>query len=117
MSARNWCFTINNYTDEDIERMEDLGLQIGTTLKYLVVGREVGEEGTPHLQALIQFNKKLRLNQVKSYVGARAHCEIMRGTSTQASMYCKKDEDFLEYGTIQLQGTRDLVYMRLILAE
>lgn len=116
-AARNWCFTLNNFNEDDLERFDDLGSNIGSTIKYLVIGREVGESGTSHLQGFIQFTKKIRLSQVKGFVGAGAHCEVMRGTATQASMYCKKDDDWQEFGTIQLQGTRDYIYMRLILAE
>lgn len=116
-AARNWCFTLNNFDEADLERFDDLGSNIGSTIKYLIIGREIGENGTSHLQGFIQFTKKIRLSQVKGYVGARSHVEVMRGTSTQASMYCKKDGDFQEWGNIQLQGTRDLVYLRIIMAQ
>lgn len=116
-AARNWCFTLNNFNEDDLERFDDLGSQIGSNIKYLIIGREVGENGTHHLQGFIQFTKKIRLGQVKGYVGERAHCEIMRGTSTQASMYCKKDQDFQEWGQLQMQGTRDYAYLRIIMAQ
>ena len=43
--SNNWCFTLNNYTDESQQKVRDLG--VGA--EYLVFGRELGESGTPHL--------------------------------------------------------------------
>lgn len=37
----NWCFTVNNYTVLDDQTLQDM------PYKYLIYGREVGEEGTP----------------------------------------------------------------------
>lgn len=45
-----WCFTLNNYTDEEIRRLESLECE------RLVVGKEVAPTtGTPHLQGYIRF--------------------------------------------------------------
>ena len=115
--AKNWCFTLNNFDEDDLERFDDLGSNVGSIIKYICIGREVGENGTSHLQGFIQFTKKIRLSQVKGYIGVRAHCEVMRGTATQADMYCKKDGDFQTWGEIALQGTRDYIYMRIVLAQ
>lgn len=102
---KNWCFTVNNYTTDDLERLEELGRRIETDIQYLIIGREIGDDNqTPHLQCFIQFKKRLRFSQVKNFVGQRAHIEAARGTSGQNFAYCSKDGDYEEFGTRTTAG-------------
>jgi len=91
--AKNWCFTLNNHTDEDIERIKALG----DSVSYLIAGKETGESGTPHLQGFVSFPSRKRLNQVKSIIGSNPHCEVARSVSHSVE-YCKKEGDFFEVG-------------------
>ena len=93
--ASRWVFTINNPTDVDRGHVAELGNS--ERVKYLVVGREQGEQGTPHLQGFVVFNGSFRLSRVSRLL-PRAHLEAAKGTSRQASDYCKKEGDFDEYG-------------------
>lgn len=93
--ARGWCFTLNNFTEEDELRL----VAPPDSVKYVVYGHEVGESGTPHLQGAVWFKSVKSLAQVKEYVGATAHCEKVRGQPSQAIAYCKKDGAFVELGT------------------
>ncbi len=97
--GRRFCFTLNNYTDEEEEFIQK------TKCTYLVVGREVGDGGTPHLQGYIEFSRKKTLGGVKKRIGSRSHIEFAKGTSNEASQYCKKDGTFFESG--QLSGAID----------
>lgn len=101
MSSRRWVFTLNNYTDADI-------LAIPTwEATYHVYGREVGESGTPHLQGFVIFSKTKRFSAVKKIHGG-CHWEVARGTSEQAAEYCKKDGNYVEFGTFPgSQGRRN----------
>lgn len=94
--SRRWVFTICNPTDSDYQACIDAG----TWCTYLVYADEVGEEGTPHIQGFIIFPTNKRLSACKA-VFSRAHFEIAKGTSKQASDYCKKDRtNVVEFGQI-----------------
>lgn len=90
--AKYWCFTLNNYTPADVDRLS--AQQDG--IEYLIFGREIGASGTPHLQGTVCFQSRKRLNQVKDIIG-QAHCSVTRFL-LQSIDYCKKDGDFTELG-------------------
>lgn len=98
--ARHWVFTLNNYTDDDEERLCTLGEQRQSDCVYLVFGRETGESGTKHLQGYAAFSKRKALGTIKTIISPRAHLEPAQGNPTQASDYCKKDGDYEEFGVL-----------------
>lgn len=91
-----WVFTLNNPTEQDRDNVAQLGNN-RELVKYLVVGRERGASGTPHLQGFVIFKRTARFGRVGRLL-PRSHIEPARGTSDQAAEYCKKDGDFDEYG-------------------
>ena len=93
--AKNWCFTLNNYTPADIDKLSSPL----DGVKYLIFGREVGAFGTPHLQGTVCFQSRKRLSQVITIIG-QAHCTVCSNFLAQCIDYCKKDGDFTEHGTI-----------------
>lgn len=99
MSAKNWCFTLNNWTQPEYDHIVEYANSCSDCI-YFVAGREVGDSGTPHLQGFICFGSRRSLNAVKSALSARMHLEVARGTPEEASVYCKKDGDYVEYGTL-----------------
>lgn len=100
--ALNWCFTVNNPLayDEGVVSAWHPDLA-----KYVVFGREVGEEGTPHLQGYVQFKSKKRLTALKK-LHKEAHWEVAKGNPQQNLDYCSKDGDFVELGESISQGNR-----------
>ena len=84
-NGKRWCFTLHNWSDADIERLKKI------PCKYMVVGIEVGEKGTPHLQGYVRMTKTTTFNAVKKMIGARAHIEQARGTELENDEYCRKD--------------------------
>lgn len=106
-----WCFTINNYTEEEVERLRTVSGQTS----YMVFGREVGDNGTAHLQGYVEFGNRVRLLQLKRLLLERGHYERRRGTSLEASDYCKKDGDYEEFGELSqvIAGQRtDLIEIK-----
>lgn len=88
--SRNWCWTLNNYTPDEIARIER---DAAPAAKYVVYQPEVGENGTKHLQGFVSFENPRALAGVKRLFGTeRIHLEVMRGTIDQACAYCTKDD-------------------------
>ena len=81
IQSKRWCFTLNNYTEEEYNELKEVDC------KYIVIGKGVGESGTPHLQGFVIFSNTKRLAAVKR-INGRAHWEKARGTSEQAADYC-----------------------------
>lgn len=97
-SAKNWCFTLNNYTEEEVSKLEALGSELAPPLAYLIFGFEVGENGTKHLQGFISLAQKKRFNYVKEMVSSRCHLEKTKGSPAQNRSYCTKDGEYREFG-------------------
>ncbi len=55
----------------------------------MIYNKEIGDEGTPHLQGYMCMKIKKRMTQMKTIMPT-AHLEIKRGTVEQAIHYCKK---------------------------
>lgn len=86
--SKSWCFTLNHYTDAECETIKLWTDEV----KKLVVGKEVGECGTPHLQGFVTFARAYRLRAVRKLL-ERAHWEIAR--AADAALYCAKDGEML----------------------
>jgi len=93
--SRAWCYTLNNYSASDLDRISAIDCQ------YHVVGQEVGISGTHHLQGFIYFNSAKTMTATKTAIDERSHVEIKKGTFEQAANYCKKEDDMaFEFGEL-----------------
>ena len=94
----NWCFTCNNYSAEAYKLFTSYNEQL-VGISRMIIAKEVGKSGTPHLQACVNFKTQKSMNQViKLFPG----CHISRVYSTlyQAWQYCTKDDKSpFVYGT------------------
>lgn len=91
--SRGWCWTINNPTGWDESDVTNLV----NAAKYVVYGKETGEENTPHWQGYCYFENAKTFTGIRQLL-PRAHIERQRGSCEQAIEYCKKDNDFQEWG-------------------
>lgn len=101
--AKNWCFTLNNYSLEEYESIKRV---VFGNCRYGIIGEEVGEKGTPHLQFYLQFRSRVSLRQIKRLVGSRVHAEIARGSADANKTYCSKEGKFWEHGVMLSKGER-----------
>lgn len=111
--SRGWCFTLNNYTDADIKRLQEVECQ------YIVYGREIAPTtGTPHLQGYIHFSSEKTLRTISKILGGHVHLEKRMGTIKEAIDYCKKEGDVTERGTVSTRDAKSDDWGRIVqLAE
>lgn len=88
---RKLCFTLNNYKNDDYSKL--LQFCEKCQFKY-IIGKEVGESGTPHLQGYIEFGKQLSFKQIKE-INNEMHFERPLGSRTDNIKYCSKDGDYV----------------------
>lgn len=114
MSSKIWVFTINNYTQDDIDAIANTWL-----VRYVIYGKEVAETGTPHLQGYLELNTKQRLSWLKKNLHPTAYFAKRIGTQEQAINYCKEDGDWIERGEkLGICGARtDLDRVRMVAQE
>lgn len=94
-TGRHWCFT--SYDDE-VKYDE-------SWMRYLVVGREIcPTTGRKHLQCHVYVDKPIRFSGIKKKLPG---CHIEKSADPDKSIaYCKKENDYQEYGSVPQQGKR-----------
>lgn len=97
--CRAWCFTLNNYTEDDEKLLSTI------KCRYIIYGREVGDEGTPHLQGYVYFASQKTFARMKKLL-PRAHLEAAKGNPDQNIEYCSKDGNYVERGDKPIGGKR-----------
>ena len=95
---RSFAWTLNNYTNEDICYLNEYSY----LFNYLVYGKEVGKNGTPHLQGYCYFKNAKSFTAAKAALPGQPHIEVCHHSPQQNADYCKKGDDFKEWGTIPL---------------
>lgn len=103
--CRRWVFTLNNPTADHEQRLGDFG--VNPLVRYLVYGRESAPTtGTRHLQGFFILHSPQRRSFLVNHL-FRAYFAPANGTSEQAASYCKKENDFEEFGSLpNEQGKR-----------
>jgi len=99
--TRSWLFTLNNYNDVDIKHIQTT---IKRTARYIIYGKEIGKEGTPHLQGYVYFENARNRQQVSRLL-PRASLRIANGSPAQNKVYCSKDGDVWEEGEIPMEAS------------
>lgn len=101
-----WYLTINNWKPEDWDQLDQIFKDRTDVIDHAAMGKEVGENGTPHLQIYIAFTKRTRPRESKIFegIGNNPHWGDKFGKPCKAKMppvvginYCSKDGDFVLY--------------------
>lgn len=107
--AENWFrrvfITWNNW-QEDFNTKEDAYNYFKDLphIKSFLIGFEVGEKGTPHIQGVFQFSRQKRFSTLREYF-KNNHIERIHDLKSAVD-YCKKSNDYMQYGEILEQGQR-----------
>lgn len=104
---RNFCFTLNNWTQEEYNQI------CSTECQWMIVAKETAPDtGTPHLQGAVVLGAQKAQSTVKKWPGwQRAHLEKMIGTPLQSITYCsKQDPDPFVKGSLPQPGKRNDIH-------
>ncbi len=98
MSSRRWVFVINNYNDE-----QEAFVKQWTLPEYLVVGKEVGDSGTPHLQGYCVFRNMMAADTLQRHLSSKgawpgAWHKPARGGPAANLKYSSKENLIVEHG-------------------
>lgn len=73
-------------------------------IKAFVVGFEIGQQGTQHIQGVFQFQESKTFKTLRKYF-KNNHIERIHDFK-KAIEYCKKENDYMEFGELVKQGQR-----------
>lgn len=115
--VRNFCVTVNNFQECTVEDFKK-----ETLISYGILGEEIGESGTPHLQGYLQLTKPQTISAFQKKLqklGIKCALFIAKGTLEQNETYCTKEDGTIhEWGTPKAAGTRtDLADIRDMIKE
>lgn len=101
--SRGWCFTVSNYTEDDLVTVKALA----HASAYVIAGYEVAPKtGTPHIQGYVYYESARSFESMRKRL-PRAHLEPARGTGEQNKKYCSKGGLIcIEQGVPPQQGAR-----------
>ena len=87
--SRKWCLTLNNYTESEYNNIKNW-----MEKHQYIIGKEIGTQGTPHLQMYVESNNPIKFTTIKN-VCERCHIERAHGTQDQNIKYCSKDNNYI----------------------
>jgi len=106
--TRHWTFTVHfdkQLHEQQIKAQQDAymeKLSKRPDYTYLIMGREWGENRTPHLQCYIVWKAQKRFETTVKILKGPKHVDVQqsKGTALQNQKYCSKEQEFFEFGTI-----------------
>jgi len=83
-------FTLNNWTPQEYNYLIN---DFAPGVKWMCIGKETGENGTPHLQGACILGTRMAFSKLKTLPGfKRSHIESMRGKPEDSLTYCSKED-------------------------
>nr|WPR18757.1 MAG: replication polyprotein [Skomarfal virus 50] len=108
---RNWCFTLNNYSEIEFNKWCQW---ITAYCNFGIIGKEVGEGGTPHLQGYFERKNAVGFSVLKNFCG-RSSFRVANGSGEDNFNYCSKEDKYWIHGEYKKKkpGKRtDLITLR-----
>lgn len=84
-SYASFCFTLHNYSNDDLDLMFPFWL---LKEKQLIIQR-------PHLQGFVHLKTRLTLLNLKRLINPNVHLEVTRGSNVENENDCSKDGDVI----------------------
>lgn len=98
--CKDWCFTVNNYTDEDLKLWERIAEDVTSCL----ITKEIAPTtGTPHLQGRVVFKRGYRFKQLQKQGWAH---DWGKTKCQQDSLYMLKKDSVIFIDKKKNQGKR-----------
>lgn len=110
-------FTLNNWTQTEYDFLTK---DFGPRCKWMIVAKETGDSGTPHLQGACILGTRWSFSKLKTLTGFnRAHIQPMNGKPEDSLAYCtKQDSSAFVIGTLPSPGKRnDLLVVTAMIHE
>lgn len=89
--AVNWIMTWNNYPDDVFEQLSN---KLAPLCDKYIFGKEVGAQGTPHIQGAFKLKKKMRQGSIYKLFNCEFFLDKMKGRWND-QVYCAKDGNFI----------------------
>ncbi len=113
--ARTWCFTLNNYTEEDIVSLSHNKWNDMEITKY-VFQEEIGEEKTKHLQGVVQFKNQISFTTLKEFHNKIrwSKCKNLKASIKYCSKQKSRNGEIYKHGDIDQWLWKDKTKKELI---
>lgn len=104
--SRGWCFTVPNFTDEDLIKASAL-FTLDDNCSYLIIGEEIAPRtGMKHLQCYVYYTNAVSFRSMRTLL-PDVHIEAQKsGKNVKAYVYCMEDYNYVEFGSRPRQGHR-----------
>lgn len=86
--SSKWCLTVNNWTEANLDQLVHIFQRLG--YEY-ILGEEVGEQGTPHLQGYFETGGARIRPIEKLKLDFCPHFEKAKGSKLDNIKYCTKE--------------------------
>jgi len=91
--CRRMCFTLNNYSEKEVDDLIEF-FEVNADITDVIMAKEVGEGGTPHIQGYFGSTKKVRFTVLKK-LSPRTHWIVAKGDAATNLVYCSKGENIV----------------------
>lgn len=88
--SRKYVFTINNYSDTQYDNF----FKLAAKATKWIIGKEVGEMGTPHLQGYVEFKNARYRRSIKKDITGEFWIKGAKKSYENNYQYCSKQGDF-----------------------